>query len=57
MQVTAKKGIKCHGEKSISSMYKYNTQIEYMKVMRELELDSIKKSQKRGALRAINLIK
>ena len=57
MQVTAKKGIKCHGEKSISAMYKYNTQIEYMKVMRELELDSIKKSQKRGALRAINLIK
>ena len=38
-------------------MYKYNTQIEYMKVMRELDLDSITKSQKRGALKAINLIK
>ena len=38
-------------------MYKYNTQIEYMKLMGALESASITKSQKRGALRAINLIK
>ena len=57
MQIIAKKGIKRHYESSIASMYKEYTQIYYIKVMGALEPNSLKKSQKRGALREIKLIK
>ena len=36
-------------------MYKYYTEIEDMKVMRELEPDSLTKLKRRGALRSIRL--
>ena len=42
--VTDKKGIKKHDERSISAMYKYKNQIDYIKVMRSLDPDSITKS-------------
>ena len=41
MQMTAKKGIKRHVEISIASMYKIYTQLAYVKVMEELEPESI----------------
>ena len=41
MQVSAKKGIKRHDQRSILEMYNYKTQIEYMKVIRALDPDSI----------------
>ena len=43
-QVTAKKGIKRHDERSISAMYKYETQILYMEVIMVIDPDSITKS-------------
>ena len=46
LQVTDKKGIKRHGERSISEMYKYNTQIYYMKLMGVLYPASIIKALK-----------
>ena len=55
--IISKKGIKRNGEKAIAETFKEYTQLEYMKVMGELEPGSLKKSQKRGALSAINLIK
>ena len=56
-QMTAKKGIKKHGEIAVAAIYKEYTQLEYMKVMGALNPDSLTISQKKGALRAINLIK
>ena len=56
-QMTAKKVIKKHGERAVEAMHKEYTKLEDMKVMRELNLDSLTISQKKGALRAINLIK
>ena len=57
IQMTAKKGIKKHGEIAVASIYKEYTQLEYMKVMGALNPDSLTISQKKGALRVINLIK
>ena len=56
-QITAKRGIKKHGEIAVAYIYKEYTQLEYMKVMGELNPDSLTISQKKVALRAINLIK
>ena len=56
-QMTAKKGIKKHGEIAAAYIYKEYTQLEYMKVMGALNPDSFTISQKKGALRFINLIK
>ena len=55
--MTAKKGIKKHGEIAVAAIYKEYTQLEYMKVMGALNPDSLTISQKKGALRSINLIK
>ena len=56
-EITAKKGIKKHGEIAVAAIYKEYTQLEYMKVMGALNPYSLTISQKKGALRAINLIK
>ena len=56
-EMTAKKDIKKHGEIAVAAIYKEYTQLEYMKVMGALNPDSLTISQKKGALRAINLIK
>ena len=56
-QMTAKKGIKKHGEIAVAAIYKEYTQLEYMKVMGALNPDSLTISQKKGSLRAIKLIK
>ena len=56
-QMKSKKRIERHGEQEIASIYKYYTHIENTKVMGALDPDSLTKSQKRGALCAINLIK
>ena len=55
-QMTAKKGIKTHGERAVAAMYKEYTQLEEIKLMVALE-PGLTISQKKGALRAINLIK
>ena len=55
--IMAKKGIKKHGERELAAMYKEYTKLEYMKVMGSMNPDIITRSQKKGALRAINLIK
>ena len=54
--MTAKKGIKTHGERAVAAMYKEYTQLEEIKLMVALE-PGLTISQKKGALRAINLIK
>ena len=54
--MTAKKGINTHLEQAVSAMNKDYYRIEDIKVMGALDLDSLKKSQKRVALHAINLI-
>ena len=56
-QMTAKKGIQKHGEGAVEAMYKEYTQLEEMKLMVELKPDSLTRSQNKGALRSINLIK
>ena len=56
-QMTDKKGIKKHGEIEVTVMYKEYKQLEYMKVMRSLNPDSLTISQNKVALRYINLIK
>ena len=56
-QMTARKGIQKHGERAVADMYKEYTQVEDMKAMGALNPDSPKRLQKKGALRAINLIK
>ena len=56
-QMTAKKGIKKHGWRAVASMYKEYIQLEDMKLMKALKPDSLTRSQKKGALRAINSIK
>ena len=56
-QITAKKGIKTHGERAVEAIYKEYTQLEYMKVMGALNPDSLIISHNKGAPRAINLIK
>ena len=56
-QMASKKGIKKHGNRDVAAMYKEFTQLEFMKVMGALNPDSLTISQKKGALRAINLIK
>ena len=56
-QMTAKKGIKKHGERAVAAINKEYTKLEDMKVMGGLNPDSLTISQKKGALRAINLIK
>ena len=56
-QLVTKKGIKKHGERAASAMYKEYTQLEDMKVMGALNSDNLTRPQNKGALRAINLIK
>ena len=56
-QMTTKKGIEKHGERAVSAMYKEYTQLEDMKVMGEINSESLTRSHKKGELRAINLIK
>ena len=46
--MTAKKGIQMHGERSISPIYKEYIQLDDIKAMRALILESLKKPQKRG---------
>ena len=53
----SKKGIKNHEERGLSVMYKEYIKLEYIKVMRALDSGSLTKSQKKGALWEINLIK
>ena len=45
------------GERELTAMYKEYTQLEDMKLMGALNPDSLKRSQKKGTLRTINLIK
>ena len=56
-QITANKGIKKHGERAVTAMYKEHTQQEDIKVMGALNPDILTLSQKKGALRAIKSIK
>ena len=55
--MTAKKGIKKHGEREVAAINKEYTKLEDMKVMGGMNPDSLTISQKKGALRSINLIK
>ena len=41
----------------MAAIYKEYTELEDMKIVGALNLDSLKRSQNKGALRAINLIK
>ena len=54
--MAVKKEIKKHGEIEVEYMYKEYTKLEGMDVMGALDLNSLTRSQKKGALRAINLI-
>ena len=56
-QITAKKGNKKHGKRAVTSMYKEYTQLKYMKVIGSLDPDILIRSQNKGSLRSINLIK
>ena len=56
-QMTAKKGIKKHGERAVAAMDKEYTQMKDMKVTGAMNPVRLTISQKKGALRAINLIK
>ena len=56
-QMTAAKGIKLHGEKAITAMFKEYNQLQDMKVLGRINPDTLNQEQKRKALRAINLIK
>ena len=56
-QMTSKKGIIKHEERKVAATYKEYTQLEDMNVMGAMDPDSLKISHKKGALRAINLIK
>ena len=47
-QMTAKEGIKKHGERELVSMYKEYTQLEDTKVMGALEPERLTRSQKKG---------
>ena len=49
--------IKKHRERVVTAIWNKYTQLEDMKVMRELNSDSLKRSQNKVALSAINLIK
>ena len=55
-KMTAKKGIKKHGEIAVAAMYKEYTQLEDIKVMGELNPDNLTIPQNEVALSAINLI-
>ena len=56
-QMTAKKGIKKHGERAVAAIYKEYTQLKYMKFMGALNPDRLTRSHKKEALRSINSIK
>ena len=56
-QMIDKKGINNQEERAVESMYREYTQLEYMKEMGELDPDRITISHKKGALRAIYIIK
>ena len=47
-QMTAKKCIKKHGERTVTSMYRKYTQLEDMKLMGSMNPDSLTISQKKG---------
>ena len=49
-QMTAKKGIKKDGERELIAMYKEYTQLEDMKLMGELDLNSLTISHKKVSL-------
>ena len=51
------KGIKNHGERAVTDIYREYTQLEDMKVLGELNRDSLTISHKKGALRSITSIK
>ena len=55
--MTAKRGIKKHGEIAVAAIYKEYTQLGYMKVTGALNPDILTIPQNKVALRAINLIK
>ena len=57
MRMTFKEGTKNHGKRVVEAMYNKYTQLEYMKIIGELDPGSLKISQKKGELRSINLIK
>ena len=56
-QITVNKDINNHGEIVLAEMYKEYKQQEDMKLMGELDPDSLTIPQKKGSLRVINLIK
>ena len=56
-QMTAKKSIKKHGERSVLAMYKEYKKIEDIKVMGAPNPDILTRSHNKGALRVTNLIK
>jgi hypothetical protein len=56
-QMTATKGIKMFGEKAIAVMFKEYNQLNDMTVFGRTDPDALTSSQKKGALRAVNLIK
>ena len=56
-QMTAAKGIKLFGEKAIAVMFKEYNQLNDMTVFGRTDPDKLSPKQKKGALRAVNLIK
>ena len=56
-QMTYKKGIKKHGYRAVATIYNKYKQLEDMKLIESLDPDSFTRSQKKYALRVINLIK
>ena len=47
-QITAKRGIKMHGEQAIASMYKQYINLDYMRVLGAMSPESLIKSQNWG---------
>ena len=56
-QMTATKGLKMFGERAVAAMFKEYKQLDDMGVLGRIDPDSLSSEDKRGALRAINLIK
>jgi hypothetical protein len=55
-QMTATAGIKKHGQKAIDALFQEFAQLEDKKVFQPLNATTLSVTEKRGALRAINLI-
>ena len=55
--MTANKGIKEFGERAIAAIFKENKQMQDLRVLGDINYDTLLSDQKKKALRAVNLIK